>query len=91
MAVDPGFLSIAFENTSISGTSIQPSGLKYGTQYYWRVKIPGYGWSVVQNFITTFLSVTAKVFLQGPYNSGSGLMNTSLETRPICPTIILIT
>ena len=83
VAVDMNFTNIVFEDASISGTSASPTGLLYGTKYYWRVKIPGYGWSVVRNFTTAPLSVLIKVFLEGPY--GSGTMSTALNTASYLP------
>ncbi|HVO76334.1 MAG TPA: GDSL-type esterase/lipase family protein, partial [Ignavibacteriaceae bacterium] len=78
VATDIAFTNIVFSNASISNTEIQPTGLKFGTLYYWRVRIPDYGWSAIWNFTTEPMQVFAKIFLQGPYNSGA--MNTNLRT-----------
>ena len=83
IAVDLSFTNIIFEDMSVSGTSKQPTGLKYGTKYYWRVKIPGFGWSAIRNFTTIQMLVSVKVFLQGPYSSGS--MSTALNTKGYLP------
>jgi len=82
VATNPDFsaLNLVYEDLNISSatTSIQPTGLEYGTEYFWRVRITNYGWSEVWNFTTEPLLVSAKVFLQGPYNAGT--MSTSLNT-----------
>ena len=82
VATNPDFAlaHIVFSSSSIpSGTtSSSPSGLQYGTQYFWRVKISNYGWSNVWNFTTKPLQVLAKVFLQGPY-AGNDSMHTNLN------------
>ena len=76
------FSSTVYDNSSISSasTSINSSGLKYGTKYYWRVRITNYGWSNVRNFTTLPMSVYVKVFLQGPYvNTPTPHMSTNLR------------
>ena len=56
VATNPDFslAHIVFSNSSIPGgtTSSSPSGLQYGTQYFWRVRIANYGWSNIWNFTT---------------------------------------
>ena len=56
VATNPDFslAHIVFSSSSIpSGTtSSSPSGLQYGTQYFWRVRIANYGWSNIWNFTT---------------------------------------
>ena len=85
-ATDTNFSNIVFENSNISGTSLQPSNLKFGTKYFWRVKIPGYGWSNVRNFTTVPLTVSVKVFLQGPY-LGNSSMSTTLNSKGLIPVL----
>ncbi len=84
LSSDSSFQNIVFENSSISGTSIQSNGLMYGTKYYWRVRIPGYGWSKVWNFTTVPLTVSVKVFLQGPF-LGNSTMSTALNLKGLLP------
>ena len=83
VAVDTNFINVIFEDMIVPGTSKQPTGLIYGTKYYWRVKIPGYGWSAVSNFTTVPMLVSAKVFLEGPYSSGT--MSTALNIGGYLP------
>ena len=56
VATNPDFslAHIAYSSASISSgsTSTSPSGLQYGTQYFWRVRVYKYGWSAVRNFTT---------------------------------------
>ena len=84
VASDSNFSNIVFEDPNISGTSIQPSGLKFGTEYFWRVRIAGYGWSTVRRFTTIPLMVSIKVFLQGPY-IGNSTMSTTLNSKGLIP------
>ena len=84
VADDSSFSNIISENTGVSGTSMQPSKLKFGTKYYWRVRIPGYGWSNAWNFTTSPLSVSVKIFLQGPY-LGNNTMSTTLDSKGLIP------
>jgi len=84
IAIDTNFTNIIFENSSIPETSIQPSGLKFGTKYFWRVRISGYGWSEVREFMTIPLTVSVKVFLQGPY-IGNNTMSTTLNSKGLIP------
>ena len=84
IASDSSFLNIVFENSNIPGTSFQPTGFKFGTKYYWRVRIPGFGWSTVWNFTTKTMLVSTKIFLQGPY-AGNSTMNTTLNSKGLIP------
>ena len=84
VAADTSFSDIVLDSTNISSTSLAASGLKYGTKYYWRVRIPGYGWSTVWNFTTESMLVSIKIFLQGPY-AGNGTMNTTLNSKGLIP------
>jgi hypothetical protein len=79
ISTNPLFTSdIILDDPNVNSTSRATTGLLlYGTKYYWRVRIPDYGWSNIWNFTTEPMQVFAKVFLQGPYNSGS--MSTALN------------
>ncbi len=84
IAADSAFINLAYEDSTISSTTINASGLKYGAKYFWRVKITNYGWSSKGTFTTVPFSVSAKVFLQGPY-SGSDSMHTTLQQNKEIP------
>ena len=85
VASDTNFSNIVFENQNISGTSIQSSGLMFGTKYFWRVRIANYGWSIIREFTTVPLTLSVKVFLQGPY-IGNSTMSTILNSKGLIPT-----
>ncbi len=84
VASDTNFSDIFYENSNFSGTSIQPPSLKFGKEYYWRVRILGYGWSNIRKFTTTPLVASVKIFLQGPY-TGSSTMSTILNSKGLIP------
>ena len=84
IATDSVFSNIVMESLNISSNSFAPSGLKYGTKYFWRVRIPRYGWSAVWNFTTEPMLASMKIFLQGPY-AGSSNMNTTLNSKGLIP------
>jgi hypothetical protein len=46
------FTDIILDDQNVVSTWRLVSGLIYGQQYYWRVRILGYGWSDVRNFTT---------------------------------------
>ena len=87
IATDPSFhdSTIVFDDSSLVNTSYAYNSLDFNTTYYWRVRAKintgSSPYSEVRNFSTTPQSVlvSAKIFLEGPYNSGSGLMNTTLN------------
>ncbi len=56
----------------------------FGTKYFWRVRIPNYGWSVIRKFTTIPLTLSVKVFLQGPY-IGNSTMSTTLNSKGLLP------
>jgi lysophospholipase L1-like esterase len=79
VAKDINFSEIVYTTSGISPNSVNPTGLLYGTQYYWRVKIPSYGWSDIFSFTTETLEVDVTLFLQGPYSTGNDTMTTALN------------
>ena len=76
------------EFANLSNTFYQVTGLNYSTTYYWRVNSTNYGgtsyWSQTWSF-KTILPVYVKVFLQGPYNSSTSKMDTSLKQNNLIP------
>lgn len=56
VATDSGFTSLVFNQSSLAGLSISPSGLMCGTTYYWRVNASNSagtgGWSATRSFST---------------------------------------
>ena len=53
ISTDPLFSALILDDQNVSSTSRQTTGLlQYATTYYWRVRIPSFGWSTVWNFTT---------------------------------------
>ncbi|TXK46755.1 T9SS type A sorting domain-containing protein [Pontibacter qinzhouensis] len=83
VASDQGFNQLVFNQSNLAGTSAQPSGLSYNTNYYWRVRASNsYGssnWSTAWRF-TTALDLPAGI-LAGHWKmdegSGSALLDDS--------------
>ena len=84
VATDSDFSNIVYDTSNISTTSVEPSGLQYGTKYFWRTRIKNYGWSDTLSFTTMPFSVHIKVFLQGPY-AGDDTMHTYLRSMSDFP------
>ena len=84
LAADSEFAEIVYDTSGISSDSINLSGLRYGTKYFWRTRIANYGWSDTLSFTTIPFSASIKVFLQGPYSGGDS-MNTNLMDLPDFP------
>ena len=85
ISTNTNFSNIVYDNTA-ADTSRSAPGLKYGTKYYWRVRIADYGWSDTLNFTTLPMAVYAKVYLQGPYNTSTSMMDTTLKKNGLIPT-----
>ena len=66
------------------------NGLLYGQAYYWRVRGSNLGgtspWSVVWSF-NTATAVALRVYLQGPLNSGTLLMNDGIRVAGLVPVV----
>ena len=84
VAADSAFKNIVYEDSSISSTSVNLTGLNYSAKYYWRVRVKNYGWSSKGVFSTGPFSVFVKVFLQGPY-AGNDSMRTTLRQNNEIP------
>lgn len=85
-----GFTSPTIVNTS--GQQHTLNGLLNGQTYYWRVRgsnIGGTGpWSEVWTFTTASVATTLnlRMYLQGPWNTGTGRMNDALRLAGLVPT-----
>ncbi len=81
VSVSNSFSSFIFNQSGLTNTSQQISGLNYFTTYYWRVSATNtYGtsdWSIVWNY-STIGTVPNAPFLLTPNN---GLTNVSLTTK----------
>ena len=84
VATNSDFSNIVDDTSDILTTSVDPSGLQYGTKYFWRTRIKNYGWSDTLSFTTMPFSVHIKVFLQGPY-AGDDTMHTDLRSMSDFP------
>lgn len=88
VATDAGFTTPSVAYTQ--GQFHTVNGLANGQVYFWRVRgtnIGGTGpWSTVWSF-TLGTAVNMRVFLQGPLNTGSMLMNDGIRTAGLVPTV----
>lgn len=74
LSKDQNFSAIVFENSSVSGASIQASSLENGTVYFWRVRsnylLVSSDWSSVWKFSTIPLAPSVPA-LQSPANGAT--------------------
>src|SRR6185369_4418825 len=61
VAVDSNFSSIVFQDTTGEDTIIVPSGLAYGTPYYWRVSATNEGGTSAYSAFSSFTTIDSLV------------------------------
>ncbi|MBK8497791.1 MAG: fibronectin type III domain-containing protein [Flavobacteriales bacterium] len=89
IATSPTFSSATIVNTG--GQNHTLNGLSTGLTYYWRVRgsnIGGTGpWSETWSFstATAVTQLNARLFLQGPFNTGTFLMDDGLRNGGLIP------
>jgi len=83
VATDTGFSSIAFDNSTITTTSIQIGMLAGNITYYWHVMTLDSGststWSATWHFFTgPALNPAYKVYINGPIYAGPSILGTGV-------------
>lgn len=90
ISTSPTF-SPLFNVGNVSGTTYTVTGLSFGQTYYWRARGTLNGvtsaWSSTRSFTrgTVLTEVNARVFLQGPLNTSTLLMDDALRTSGLIP------
>ncbi|MBK0403045.1 T9SS type A sorting domain-containing protein [Adhaeribacter sp. BT258] len=76
LSTSPDFLAIVQDNSQISTTNTNVSGLNYSTQYYWRIRASNTSgassWSAVRSF-TTVPPIPAAPVLAAPADMATGI------------------
>lgn len=84
VATDASFTNIVVNQTGLTGTSYNLSGLNYNQTYYWRVRgtnIAGDGqWSVTWKFTTMNITVPSQVTLSSPMDQETDVSSTTTLT-----------
>ena len=74
VSTDPGFASQpVFDQSNITGTSQQVSGLANNTLYYWRVNATNAGGTSVYSTAWTFTTILASPMLASPASGATGI------------------
>ncbi len=70
------FTSIAYDNSSLTGTSAQINGLANGTNYYWRVNATNAGGTSAWSGVWQFQTMITPPALSSPVNGATNVSTT---------------
>jgi len=82
IATDAGFNSIVHDDATLTGTSVQVTGLNRNTQYYWRMNASGSAGTSAWTTPWTFTTMQVSISANGPTSFCDG-GDVTLSTTPV--------